>query len=109
MCRLARSEQTRDDAGERNSQKIAAHRLNLRRIDHVCPGLELYTIESVNLHHRNFRAVTGDREFCAPAICRSTIMKISEKYRAKALDCEKLALAANKYHVKCAWAEIAIE
>jgi len=36
-------------------------------------------------------------------------MKISEKYRAKALDCEKLALAANKYHVKCAWAEIAIE
>jgi hypothetical protein len=36
-------------------------------------------------------------------------MKISEKYRAKALDCEKLALAANEHDLKCAWSEIAIE
>jgi hypothetical protein len=36
-------------------------------------------------------------------------MKISEKYRAKALACEKLGRDANNDDVKCAWAEIAIE
>jgi hypothetical protein len=36
-------------------------------------------------------------------------MKISEKYRAKALDCEKLGFAATDYDVKCGWGDIAIE
>jgi hypothetical protein len=36
-------------------------------------------------------------------------MKTSEKYRAKALDCEKLGCAAQEYDVKCEWGEIAIE
>jgi len=36
-------------------------------------------------------------------------MKISEKYRAKALDCEKLGAAAKAYDIKCEWGEIAIE
>jgi hypothetical protein len=36
-------------------------------------------------------------------------MKISEKYRSKALDCEKLGNAAKDYDIKCAWNDIAIE
>ena len=36
-------------------------------------------------------------------------MKISEKYRAKALNCEKLERDAEDQAVKSAWAEIAIE
>jgi hypothetical protein len=36
-------------------------------------------------------------------------MKISEKYRAKALNCEKLGRDAKDQAVKSAWAEIAIE
>jgi hypothetical protein len=36
-------------------------------------------------------------------------MKISEKYRSKALDCEKLGRAAKDYDIKCAWSDIAIE
>jgi hypothetical protein len=36
-------------------------------------------------------------------------MKISEKYRAKALDCEKLGDVATAYDVKCEWSDIAIE
>jgi hypothetical protein len=36
-------------------------------------------------------------------------MKISEKYRAKALNCEKLERDAKDQAVKSAWAEIAIE
>lgn len=36
-------------------------------------------------------------------------MKISEKYRSKALDCEKLSRTATDYDVKRAWADIAIE
>jgi hypothetical protein len=36
-------------------------------------------------------------------------MKISEKYRSKALACEKLALEVPNYDFKCAWEEIAVE
>ena len=36
-------------------------------------------------------------------------MKISEKYRLKALDCEKLSRAAKGHDIQCAWADIAIE
>jgi len=36
-------------------------------------------------------------------------MKISERYRAKALDCEKLGCEAKAYDAKCEWADIAIE
>jgi hypothetical protein len=36
-------------------------------------------------------------------------MKISEKYRLKALACEKLAREVPNYDFKAAWAEIAIE
>ena len=36
-------------------------------------------------------------------------MKISEKYRAKALACEKLGRDATDFDIKCAWADIAIE
>jgi hypothetical protein len=36
-------------------------------------------------------------------------MKVSEKYRAKALACEKLGRDAKDDVIKCAWAEIAIE
>ena len=36
-------------------------------------------------------------------------MKISEKYRMKALDCEKLGRAARDYDIKSAWSDIAIE
>jgi hypothetical protein len=36
-------------------------------------------------------------------------MMISEKYRAKALDCEKLARGAKDHDARAAWAEIAIE
>jgi hypothetical protein len=36
-------------------------------------------------------------------------MKISEKYRAKALDCEKRGRDAKDYDIKCAWADVAVE
>jgi hypothetical protein len=36
-------------------------------------------------------------------------MKISEKYRSKALACEKFGREATNYDIKCAWEEIAIE
>ena len=36
-------------------------------------------------------------------------MKISEKYRSKALACEKLAQEVPNHDFSCAWAEIAIE
>jgi hypothetical protein len=36
-------------------------------------------------------------------------IKISEKYRSKALVCEKLGRDAKDYDIKCAWADIAIE
>jgi len=36
-------------------------------------------------------------------------MKISEKYRNKALACEKLAREAPNHDLKSAWAEVAIE
>jgi hypothetical protein len=36
-------------------------------------------------------------------------MKISEKYRIKALACEKLARVASDLDIQNAWAEIAIE
>jgi hypothetical protein len=36
-------------------------------------------------------------------------MKISEKYRGKALACEKLAREVPNYDFKCAWTEIAVE
>jgi hypothetical protein len=36
-------------------------------------------------------------------------MKISEKYRSKALACEKLAREVPNYDFRCAWEEIAIE
>ena len=36
-------------------------------------------------------------------------MKISEKYRAKALNCEKFGRNAKDQALKSAWAEIAIE
>jgi hypothetical protein len=38
-----------------------------------------------------------------------TTMKISEKYRNKALACEKLAREVPNKDFKCAWTEIAIE
>jgi len=36
-------------------------------------------------------------------------MKISEKYRSKALDCEKQGHEAKNHDIKCAWSDIAIE
>jgi hypothetical protein len=45
----------------------------------------------------------------APAAKRAMSMKISEKYRAKALDCERLGRAAKEYDFKCEWGDIAIE
>ena len=36
-------------------------------------------------------------------------MKISDKYRSKALDCEKQEREATDYDIKCAWSAIAIE
>jgi hypothetical protein len=45
----------------------------------------------------------------APATIGAMSMKISEKYRAKALDCEKLGRAAKEYAFKCEWSDIAIE
>lgn len=36
-------------------------------------------------------------------------MKISDKYRIKALDCENRGRDAKDYDVKCAWQDIAIE
>jgi hypothetical protein len=36
-------------------------------------------------------------------------MKISEKYRAKALDCEKRGHDAKDYDIKGAWSVIAME
>lgn len=36
-------------------------------------------------------------------------MKISEKYRAKALDCEQRGRDATDYDIKRAWGEVAIE
>jgi hypothetical protein len=44
-----------------------------------------------------------------PPLVESTIMKISEKYRSKALACEKLSREVPNYDFKSAWAEIAIE
>jgi len=45
----------------------------------------------------------------APAIHGAMGMRISEKYRLKALDCEKLGRAAKAYEFKCEWSDIAIE
>lgn len=36
-------------------------------------------------------------------------MKISEKYRRKALDCEKQGRDAKDNNIRCAWSDIAIE
>jgi hypothetical protein len=36
-------------------------------------------------------------------------MKVSEKYRAKALDCEQRRRDATDYTIKCAWGDLAIE
>ncbi len=36
-------------------------------------------------------------------------MKISEKYRTKALACEKLSRDAKDYDIKCAWGDVAVE
>jgi hypothetical protein len=36
-------------------------------------------------------------------------MRISEKYRSKALICEKLAQQAANFDIKSAWSDIAIE
>lgn len=36
-------------------------------------------------------------------------MKVSEKYRLKALDCEKRGREAKEYEAKCAWADVTIE
>jgi hypothetical protein len=44
-----------------------------------------------------------------PAVSGTTRMKISEKYRAKALDCEKIGRDATDQAVKRAWADVAIE
>jgi hypothetical protein len=45
----------------------------------------------------------------APAAIGAMSMRISEKYRAKALDCEKRGHDAKDYGIKCGWADIAIE
>jgi hypothetical protein len=37
------------------------------------------------------------------------MIDLSEKYRLKALTCEKLGRDATDFDIKCAWAEIAIE
>lgn len=44
-----------------------------------------------------------------PPFVGTTIMKISEKYRLKALACEKLGREVQNSDFKSAWAEIAIE
>ena len=44
-----------------------------------------------------------------PPFVGKTIMKISEKYRLKALACEKLGREVQNSDFKSAWAEIAIE
>jgi hypothetical protein len=36
-------------------------------------------------------------------------MKISEKYRVKALDCEQRSRDAEDYNIKCAWGDVAME
>jgi hypothetical protein len=36
-------------------------------------------------------------------------MKVSEKYRLKALDCENRGRDAKDYDIKCAWGDVAIE
>jgi hypothetical protein len=36
-------------------------------------------------------------------------MRISEKYRAKALDCEQRGRDAKDHEIKCGWADIAID
>jgi hypothetical protein len=36
-------------------------------------------------------------------------MKVSEKYRAKALGCEQRGRDATDYDIRCAWGEVAIE
>jgi hypothetical protein len=45
----------------------------------------------------------------APAANGATRMKISKKYRSKALACEKFGREATDCDIKCAWEEIAIE
>jgi hypothetical protein len=44
-----------------------------------------------------------------PPLVGTTIMKISEKYRARALACEKLAREVPNSDFKRAWTDIAIE
>jgi hypothetical protein len=60
-------------------------------------------------YHRNVWAATGDRECCAPASSGTIIMEISEKYRSKALACEKLAREVPNRDFRHAWEDIAIE
>jgi hypothetical protein len=78
--------------------------------ENYCPQHpELETTCGVGSHHRRITVVTGDRECCAPAVGGNNAMKLSEKYRLKALDCENLGRAAKDPALKRAWAEIAIE
>jgi hypothetical protein len=44
-----------------------------------------------------------------PPLVGQQLMKLTEKYRAKALACEKLAQEPSNYDLRSAWAEIAIE
>jgi hypothetical protein len=69
---------------------------------------ERITTRSVGLYHRNIWAVTGDRSVLPPLV-GTTIMKISEKYRARALASEKLAREVPNSDFKRAWTDIAIE
>ncbi len=56
-----------------------------------------------------FRQLPVTESVVLPPPVGTTIMKISEKYRFKALACEKFAREARDNHLKSAWAEIAIE
>jgi hypothetical protein len=90
--------------------------LNLRSIAE--PGIRKTTEpgndtqrEVLVRHHRNVWAVTGDREcrVLPPIMEQWHMNNVSEKYRLKALACEKLGRDATDSDTRSAWAEIAIE
>jgi hypothetical protein len=85
------------------------NQLHPRSSSHRWPGWLPPEGKCYSSIYRNIRAVTGDGEYCAPAFSGTTTMKISERYRTKALACEKLGREVPNGDFKLAWQEIAIE
>jgi hypothetical protein len=73
------------------------------------------TFITTRLEAISFRLLRGDAgqmragALCSPYMRSIDMIAISERYRIKALTCEKFSLDATDRTIKTAWTEIAIE